>query len=60
MLEQPGPPLNQVASGAVVGFDLASKNQNHLTINQPYNRGLKWESVTYMFMFDPTDRYPEY
>lgn len=29
MLEQPGPPLNQVASGAVVGLDRASKNQNH-------------------------------
>ena len=31
MLEQPGPPLNHVASGAVVGLVLASKNQNHLT-----------------------------
>lgn len=42
MLEHPGPPLNHVARGAVVGFERASKNQNH------------------MFMFVPTERYPEY
>lgn len=32
MEEHPGPPLNHVASGAVVGLFLASKNQNHLDI----------------------------
>ncbi len=30
MDEQPGPPLNQVASGAVLGLFRASKNQNHI------------------------------
>ena len=30
ILEQPGPPLNHVASGAVVGLLRDSKNQNHL------------------------------
>lgn len=30
MEEQPGPPLNHVASGAVVGLFRASKNQNHM------------------------------
>jgi len=36
--EQPGPPLNHVASGAVVGLLRASKNQNHL---QQVNK--RWE-----------------
>ena len=30
MDEHPGPPLNQVARGAVVGLFRASKNQNHM------------------------------
>jgi hypothetical protein len=30
MEEHPGPPLNHVARGAVVGLFRASKNQNHI------------------------------
>ena len=38
MLEQPGPPLNQAANGAVFGFFLDSKNQNHMFILLPTDR----------------------
>ena len=38
MEEHPGPPLNQVASGAVEGLLRASKNQNHMFIFVPTER----------------------
>jgi hypothetical protein len=35
MLEHPGPPLNQAASGAFFGSLRASKNQNHIFMFDP-------------------------
>lgn len=59
-LEQPGPPLNHVASGAVVGFDRASK----LLLSSDQRTQGRQDGITYnqnhIFMFVPTERYPEY
>jgi hypothetical protein len=59
MEEQPGPPLNQVANGAVVALFRASKNQNHMF-------SLPWillliAPLRRMEVYSlPTDKYPEY
>jgi hypothetical protein len=36
MDEHPGPPFSHMASGAVVGFERDSKNQNHMFIFVPF------------------------
>jgi hypothetical protein len=43
--EQPGPPLNHVANGAVLGLFLDSKNQNHmLSFAISYSETLWWDA----------------
>lgn len=58
MEEQPGPPLNHEASGAVAELLRASKNLRVLAY--PLSTSMKMTYQNHMFMFDPTERYPEY
>lgn len=55
---QPGPPLNQVARGAVVGLSLDSKNQNHMYA--PATHMLNRIHVQWRESLLATVRYPEY
>ena len=56
MLEQPGPPLNHVASGAVVGLLRDSKNQNHLPRRQlESSSGQTAQRLTYSCWYQQTD-----
>lgn len=61
MEEQPGPPLNQVARGAVVGLFRASKNQNHMfSLPGSQNQKTVSEYSKRKGNLLPTERYPEY
>jgi hypothetical protein len=61
MEEHPGPPLNHVARGAVVGLFRASKNQNHIfslaivRVKSGFEKiHGNWNNLL------PTEMYPEY
>jgi hypothetical protein len=57
MLEQPGPPLNHVARGAVAGLFLDSKNQKNIfSFADGFSRFAAWSCLENL---PPTDRYPE-